>query len=759
MNLENLIGHTLDEKYKIEKELGRGGMGAVFLATHIGTERPVAAKVIVPEFMERAEFVERFRREARAAGRLRHPNVVDVTDFGFADTSGGRVAYLVMEYLDGCTLGEVLEEEGKLPLTWTIDILEQVCSAVEEAHKQGIIHRDLKPDNIWLEPNQRGGYTVKVLDFGIAKLEESQVTASLENAATNVIGSNSKTQAIGQRDTIASENQARTFHNAQKNSTVFLESRTMAQNPYEQTISNKETFVIEAEKNNKTSVEEAGTLIQTLNETGSESGTAILPANHKPTIESENAKTKLISAQIETDKSIEKNLTTDNSALEKKSTSQLTHVGAVLGTPLYMSPEQCRGEHLTSQSDVYSLGVIAYRMLSGKTPFAGDYLHVMQAHQENEPPPLEAKKVPLKVKKVIAATMAKNPQERPLTAESFATKLRAQSEGTGTLLRRALEIYSRHLSQFLLLAILLYLPLTIFTILQVSVGFFPAGNLSIYAAKGFLGLAVVFGSIFCGSLLVGTMTWLVAQIMAFPLKPVTLRPALEEAGKKWKKLVGTSLLSGFLMIVGIVMCFVPGIILAIIWALATPVVMMENLRGFAALRRSKTLVKRSLRTTSVTILMMFFVPIFISLFITFFAKAVVKEFTPETDKSAVSRQATDASVGENVKSDDGDNENITINIGPNKNVVINDDQADEDKKLRYAIREALTQIFYLPISIVIASFFTIVVALLYLKTRQIGGESMQDLLEQFQASDQAHSNWQKRIRERLEHSGKLTSKS
>lgn len=94
-----------------------------------------------------------------------------MTDFGFAETEAGRVAYLVMEYLDGCTLGEILDEEKTLSLAWTVDILEQVCLAVTEAHRQGIIHRDLKPDNIWLAPNERGGYTVKVLDFGIAKLE------------------------------------------------------------------------------------------------------------------------------------------------------------------------------------------------------------------------------------------------------------------------------------------------------------------------------------------------------------------------------------------------------------------------------------------------------------------------------------------------------------------------------------------------------------------------------------------------------------
>src|SRR6188474_3119589 len=172
-SLDKYVGEVLDEKYRLENLLGQGGMGAVYLATHLGTERYVALKLISPQFMRNNEFVERFKREARAAGRLRHPNVVDVTDFGFANVKAGKVAYLVMEYLDGCTLGDVLAEEKRLPLEWVADILEQVCSAVHEAHQQGIIHRDLKPDNIWLEPNQRGGYTVKVLDFGIAKLEEA----------------------------------------------------------------------------------------------------------------------------------------------------------------------------------------------------------------------------------------------------------------------------------------------------------------------------------------------------------------------------------------------------------------------------------------------------------------------------------------------------------------------------------------------------------------------------------------------------------
>src|SRR6266446_882157 len=169
---DRYLGQTLDEKYRLERLLGQGGMGAVYLATHLGTERYVALKLITPQFMRNEEFVERFKREARAAGRLRHPNVVDVTDFGFARVGKESVAYLVMEYLDGCTLSGVLAEEQRLPLYWAVDILEQVCSAVHEAHLQGIVHRDLKPDNIWLEPNRLGGYRVKVLDFGIAKLAE-----------------------------------------------------------------------------------------------------------------------------------------------------------------------------------------------------------------------------------------------------------------------------------------------------------------------------------------------------------------------------------------------------------------------------------------------------------------------------------------------------------------------------------------------------------------------------------------------------------
>ncbi len=172
MNLENLPGLTLDGKYRLERQLGRGGMGAVFLARHIGTTRTVAVKIIVPQFAGDAGFLLRFQREAEAAGRLRHPNVVNVTDFGVSKSPDGDLAYLVMEYLDGRSLGDVMRAGERVPLPLALDIVDQVALGLDAAHRAGIVHRDLKPDNVWLEDNGRGGYYVKVLDFGIAKIKD-----------------------------------------------------------------------------------------------------------------------------------------------------------------------------------------------------------------------------------------------------------------------------------------------------------------------------------------------------------------------------------------------------------------------------------------------------------------------------------------------------------------------------------------------------------------------------------------------------------
>ena len=145
-------------------------MGAVFQATHLGTVRTVALKVIVPKLAGEAEFFQRFKREAEAAGRLHHPNVVNVTDFGLTRFEDSELAYLVMEYLDGQTLAAQLKSDPRPPFSFILDVVDQTALALDAAHAAGIVHRDLKPSNIWLEPNRRGGYNVKVLDFGIAKV-------------------------------------------------------------------------------------------------------------------------------------------------------------------------------------------------------------------------------------------------------------------------------------------------------------------------------------------------------------------------------------------------------------------------------------------------------------------------------------------------------------------------------------------------------------------------------------------------------------
>ena len=165
-----MIGEILDAKYRIDKQLGAGGMGNVYLATHLGTTRVVAVKVIAPRWAAEPQFLARFQREAQACGRLRHPNIVNVTDFGIAKAARGDMPYLVMEFLDGQTLSDFQKANPQIPLPLIADLLDQIGLALAEAHRHGIVHRDLKPDNIWLEPNGRGGYTVKVLDFGVAKV-------------------------------------------------------------------------------------------------------------------------------------------------------------------------------------------------------------------------------------------------------------------------------------------------------------------------------------------------------------------------------------------------------------------------------------------------------------------------------------------------------------------------------------------------------------------------------------------------------------
>ncbi len=181
---------TLVGNYRLDKILGRGGMGTVYSGEHVYIKKPVAVKVLHPQFARYTEAVNRFLREARAASSINHPNIVDVTDFGLL---GEGVVYFVMEYLDGKSLEDVIEREGAVELHRALNIGNQMALALEAAHEQGVIHRDLKPDNVMLLPRpgrrdlvrvvpsdqlnpemmterESTWDFVKLLDFGIAKV-------------------------------------------------------------------------------------------------------------------------------------------------------------------------------------------------------------------------------------------------------------------------------------------------------------------------------------------------------------------------------------------------------------------------------------------------------------------------------------------------------------------------------------------------------------------------------------------------------------
>ncbi|HJT26932.1 MAG TPA: serine/threonine-protein kinase [Pyrinomonadaceae bacterium] len=647
---EEYVGEVLDEKYRLEHLLGKGGMGAVYLATHLGTERYVALKLISPQFMRNNEFVERFKREARAAGRLRHPNVVDVTDFGFACVKAGQVAYLVMEYLDGCTLGDVLAEEKRLPLEWVADILDQVCSAVHEAHQQGIIHRDLKPDNIWLEPNRLGSYRVKVLDFGIAKLGEAGAPPADDDPALTIIDDLAAAAAL-ENDTLMrpAGDEAGTQHFKARAEGVG----TVIQDPLTNPLLDH------------TDVDDDGTL---LFDQKTHSG-----GRH--------------TAHIAT----------------SPQGAALTRVGAIMGTPLYMSPEQCGGGHVDTRSDIYSLGVIAYQMLAGEPPFAGNTSTVMRAHREQTPQQLRERnnKIPKRAARTVMSALSKNPAERPQTAFAFASALRAESEGVGALYRRAFALYSEYFPKFLKLSLIAHVPMIATSILLISAILWykywpPVGTLHkvlVYSAVGILSLLKFVATTISGGVISGVTAIIIVQLTAAPLRPVKLREAFLLLRKRWRPFLKTLIRVTLWIFLGIILLIIPGMVMWMRYSLYAPVVLIEGLQGKAAMRRARELASRSWKTVIVVAILQFLIPAIVSALVGFMA-----------GRSKVDKNTPSAQVFQQVLE--------------------------------------LANIFVIPL-------ISIVPALLYVKMRQLGGESLASVWSQIEEGEGKQSAWQQRMRTRL----------
>jgi serine/threonine protein kinase len=704
------IGQVLDEKYQLERLLGRGGMGAVYLATHLGTERYVALKLITPQFMRNEEFVARFKREARAAGRLRHPNVVDVTDFGFAHAGKEAVAYLVMEYLDGCTLGDVLVEEKRLPLEWVVDILEQVCSAVHEAHLQGVVHRDLKPENIWLEPNRLGGYRVKVLDFGIAKLAEVDADITNVSGETNPTSAHPATYAAS-IDGVA----ATAFKPAQL--TTPAPSASEREHISDSRDLEIDTLIYSADVQEQVHTE--------LNAAGITAAQIVKDGKtqlfKEPIEEADGRSTALLQgstdAAEDNDRTLMFGKDTQRAIVDQQTRlknsqaggTQLTRVGAIMGTPLYMSPEQCAGQPLDARSDIYSLGVIAYQMLAGETPFAGVTGNVMEEHIKTAPPPLrdKNKKVRKRAAEIVMTALSKQPEDRPQTAAAFASSLRAQAEGIGSLYRRALSLYSEYFPKFLKLSLIAHVPVFFTTVLLIVFELLEnaqppgmsVGKVLATCGLVLVGLLHIAANFVTAATISGMTAVVVTQLSLAPLRPVELRLAFALLKRRWRPFLKTSALMTLRILIGFILFVIPGIVITIRYALYAPVVLLEGLETKAARHRARALASRSWRTVIIVSVLQFLIPMIVTAL--FGRLAVFK--TTETGIHLANRS------------------------------------------ISHQIYQQLTGL----INIVVVPLTSIVPALLYLKMRQLGGENLSDVLTQIEAADEKRSQWQQRMRTRV----------
>ncbi|MET0339578.1 MAG: serine/threonine-protein kinase, partial [Polyangiales bacterium] len=175
-----LVGSLLAERYRVLGRIGEGGMGKVYEAQHVVLDKPVALKVLREDFSHRPEVVARFRQEARAASRIGHPHIVDVSDFGVTQAGAH---FFVMELLVGHDLAVELEREGTLPTRRALQIVLQCAEALAAAHAKGIVHRDVKPENLFLVEHESGGDYVKLVDFGIAKILDAELASSTGKVA------------------------------------------------------------------------------------------------------------------------------------------------------------------------------------------------------------------------------------------------------------------------------------------------------------------------------------------------------------------------------------------------------------------------------------------------------------------------------------------------------------------------------------------------------------------------------------------------
>jgi hypothetical protein len=338
-------------------------------------------------------------------------------------------------------------------------------------------------------------------------------------------------------------------------------------------------------------------------------------------------------------------------------------------------------------------------MLTGETPFAGDMMSVMQQHMEKEPPPLRDKnrKVKKKVARQVMAALKKNPAARPASAAGFASALRGSSEGIGSLLRRAFALYSEHFPKFLRISLLAHVP--VIAVVFLLLGFDLVERRNVLSTPVEIAISVVLGLLnivvsFLSTSVITAMTALmVTQLHVAPMRPLSMRDALSVLKRRWRPFLRTSIRVSLTVMLGFVLLVIPGIVMMVRYSLYAPVVLMEGLEKRAALKRANELSRRSRRTVMALLLIQFLLPFIMGALVGFLS----------------------------VKTQGG-------------NLHVGSQSAGR-----------LAPLF----NIVTVPLISITTALLYLKMRQLGGETFKETLEQFDNVEAPRSRWQERMRRRL----------
>jgi hypothetical protein len=375
-----------------------------------------------------------------------------------------------------------------------------------------------------------------------------------------------------------------------------------------------------------------------------------------------------------------------------------------------MSPEQCRGETLDSRSDIYSLGVVAYRLLTGDTPFEGTFDELLELQKAGDPPPIREKnrKVPRKMARIVMSALAKNPAERPQSAAGFASALRASWEGPGHLLRQAFALYSEHFPKFFQISLLGYAPLIVVLLVErFSDRLINMEQLSQTQQMEFgilILVAITFSLLFAYFSVSAATVPVVVQSIIAPLRPVRIAVAFAALRRRWRVFAVTSLLVMTMIFLGSLLFIVPGFIVAMLFALYAPVAIMEQSGVRSTLRRSRTLSNRALPTVLIISLVQFALPILV------WRAAVKTEFT----------------------------------------LQLGDDYLPKQFGFNFAMSGASA--FYQLLNVFVTPLTAIMISLLYLKTRKAGGESLRDASDQFEALDLPRSKWQARMRSSWTHS-------